>query len=196
MMQCWSEGELRAALDGELPPRDMERVAAHRKECAACAALWADLEGRAARVSELLAALPEPEPAAQIPHVPRRAPAGWRWAAAVAAVAASLAIALALLPKRAERALVHAPAQAAPHMAPPPPVAPAIIRRAPRKGAPAVKPKPKIEYYIALDDEPIETGLVVRVGLDGGQVPADIIVGPDGRAHAIRLVSDFSGEPK
>jgi hypothetical protein len=38
--------------------------------------------------------------------------------------------------------------------------------------------------------------LVVRVGLNGGEVPADVIVGPDGRARAIRLVNDFSGELK
>jgi hypothetical protein len=73
---------------------------------------------------------------------------------------------------------------------------PAIIRRAPRRPSAPVKPKPRIDYYVKLDDEPIETGLVVRVGLNGGEVPADIIVGPDGRARALRLVNDFSGELK
>jgi hypothetical protein len=80
---------------------------------------------------------------------------------------------------------------------PPPPVAPpqplkvkpAIVRRR----LPA-KPKPRVEYYVALDDEPIEAGVVVRVGFSGGQVPADVIFGPDGRARAIRLVSDVLGE--
>jgi len=68
----------------------------------------------------------------------------------------------------------------------------AIIRR---KLPP--KPQPRVEDYVALDDEPIESGVVVRVsleaGIDGGQVPADVILGPDGRARAIRLVTDFSG---
>jgi len=75
------------------------------------------------------------------------------------------------------------------HSAPPVAVKPAIIRR-----VVPVKPKAQVDYYVKLDDEPIETGVVVRVGLDGGQVPADVILGPDGRARAIRLVNDFSGE--
>ena len=72
---------------------------------------------------------------------------------------------------------------------------PAIIRRiVPRKKAVPSKPQPQLEYYIALDDEPVEAGIVVRVALDGGRVPADVIVGTDGRAHAIRLVSSVTGE--
>ena len=54
--------------------------------------------------------------------------------------------------------------------------------------------QPSVEYYVALDDEPIEAGVVVRVGFGGGQVPADVIFGPDGRARAIRLVNDILGE--
>jgi hypothetical protein len=79
----------------------------------------------------------------------------------------------------------------APPLTPPGPVKvkPAIVRRR----APA-EPKPRVEDYVALDDEPIEAGVVVRVGFSGGQVPADVIFGPDGRARAIRLVSDTSGE--
>jgi hypothetical protein len=79
----------------------------------------------------------------------------------------------------------------APPVAPPQPLKakPAIVRRK----LPA-KTKPRVEDYVALDDEPIEAGVVVRVGFSGGQVPADVIFGPDGRARAIRLVSDISGE--
>ena len=62
-----------------------------------------------------------------------------------------------------------------------------------RRTAPP-KPKARVEYYVALDDEPIEAGMVVRIGFSGGQVPADVIFGPDGRARAIRLVSDTLGE--
>jgi len=43
--------------------------------------------------------------------------------------------------------------------------------------------------FLALDDEPIETGVVMRVGVEPGNVLADIVFGPDGRAHAIRLVN-------
>ena len=110
-------------------------------------------------------------------------------------MAAALVFAFLSLPKRTEKVVVAPPptpqaphARAAP--APPPAaVKPAIIRR-----VVPVKPKPQVDYYVKLDDEPIETGIVVRVGLEGGQVPADVILGPDGRARAIRLVNDFSGE--
>jgi hypothetical protein len=191
MTQCWSEGELRAYLDSELPPGDMQRVAAHLKECAGCSGVCVEVEGRAARISMLLGALPEAEPVMQLPSLPRRSGAAGRWAAG--AVAAALAVAFLSLPKRTEK-VVAQPTPAAPQarvapVLPPAAVKPAIIRRV----VPA-KPKPQLEYYVKLDDEPIETGIVVRVGLDGGQVPADVILGPDGRARAIRLVSDFSGE--
>jgi len=192
MTQCWSEGELRAWLDGELPARDMECVAVHLKECAACEALRAGLEGRAARVGTLLAALPKPEPVTRLPRLTPRSQSYWPWAAV--AVAAAMAIAFLLLPKRAEKVVVVRPSQAsakpAPNVSPPPPaVKPAIIRR-----QLPVTPKAQPQYYVALDDEPIETGVVVRVSLDDGQVPADVIVGPDGRPRAIRLVSDIPGE--
>jgi len=47
--------------------------------------------------------------------------------------------------------------------------------------------------FIALDDEPIETEVIVRVTLDDGLAQADVMVGPDGRAHAIRMVPGNSG---
>jgi len=47
----------------------------------------------------------------------------------------------------------------------------------------------RADYYLPLDDEPIETGTVMRVGLANGDVQAELILGPDGRAHAIRMVS-------
>jgi 2-polyprenyl-6-methoxyphenol hydroxylase-like FAD-dependent oxidoreductase len=43
---------------------------------------------------------------------------------------------------------------------------------------------------VRLDDEPIETATVVRFSADNGALQADLIVGPDGRAHAIRIVSN------
>ena len=206
MTHCWSEGELRAYIDGELPPRDIDRAAEHLKECAICSGLHAELAQRAGRVAIWMEMLPEPKPVTAMPVLVVRSPSRWRWAAAAAALAASITIGLVMAPKRAPEKLVVAapqnvvPKAVAPQLPPvssPPPVQvkPAIIRRVPRKGAAPIKPKPRIETYVALDDEPIETGIVVRVGLNGGQVPADVIVGPDGRARAIRLV-DFSGEVK
>ncbi|HLH18550.1 MAG TPA: zf-HC2 domain-containing protein [Bryobacteraceae bacterium] len=49
-----------------------------------------------------------------------------------------------------------------------------------------------LQPFIALDNDPIDTGLVVRVALGPDRIPADIIVGSDGRPHAYRLVSNFS----
>jgi hypothetical protein len=43
--------------------------------------------------------------------------------------------------------------------------------------------------FVSLDDEPINTGVVLRVELGPKGVPADVIFGPDGRPHAIRLVN-------
>lgn len=197
MKQCWSEGELRACLDCELPARDMERLAAHLKECSPCADLCADLKSRAARLQEWMQALPEPEPVAHYPELPHRARIGMKVAAA-AVLAASVTVAL--LPRAAQKPVAPPPvvrALPAPGPGPAPAeVKPAIIQHpAPPRAVP-VKPKPKIEYYYALDNEPIETGVVVRVGLNDGQIPADVIVGPDGRARAIRLVSDLLGELK
>jgi anti-sigma factor RsiW len=201
MTQCWHEGELRAYLDRELSPGDMERAAAHIEECGACGRRYAEIAARAARVTASLQALgqPEtPETLVTMPAMPRRAAVSGRWMAAAGALAATVAIALVLTPKHPQRqdavvATPPPPARTAPAPAPaaPPPatVKPAIIRRAVPK-----KPKPQVEYYVALDDEPIETGVVVRVGLDNGLVPADVIFGTDGRARAIRLVNDTSGE--
>ena len=58
MSGCWSEGELRAHLDGELLPDEMEQVTAHLLECADCQGQSRDLAARAAMVSALMGALP------------------------------------------------------------------------------------------------------------------------------------------
>ena len=46
MNQCWPEGALRAYLDGELPPQDMQAVAAHLGKCAACDFAFGQIENR------------------------------------------------------------------------------------------------------------------------------------------------------
>ena len=197
MTHCWSEGELRAYLDGELPARDMERLAAHLLECSACHVLHGELRARVTRFTRWMEALPDAQTAIRIPP-PRPARTGRRWAAGAVGLAASLLVAMVLLPKRTPQVVATPPAS--PHTVAQPPAAvkPAIIRRGVSPPAVPVRPKPKpqIQYYVALDNEPIETGMVVRVGLNGGQVPADVIVGPDGRPRAIRLISEISGESK
>ena len=56
-------------------------------------------------------------------------------------------------------------------------------RRKPRRTA-----SPQVDQFLALDDEPIESGIVMRVTVPGS-TPADIVFSPDGRARAIRLVN-------
>ena len=47
---------------------------------------------------------------------------------------------------------------------------------------------PQVQYYLALDDEPIDTGVVMRVALDGTGIQADVIFDAEGRPRAIRTV--------
>ena len=192
MTQCWPEGELRAYLDGELPSREMESVALHLAECPACRGACADLQTRAARISAWM------EEMASVPaDLQRRRTPLLRYGAGALATAAAAVMMFWLTPKAPQPVVVVPP--------PPPPavqlpaappraeVKPAIIRRAPRKRSAPPKPKPQPQPYLALDNEPIESGIVVRVGFDNGNMPADVIFGPDGRARAFRLVSDPSG---
>jgi anti-sigma factor RsiW len=67
----------------------------------------------------------------------------------------------------------------------------ALIFMAP-KPAPPPKPVEVARPFIALDNEPIETGMVVRVAFGPDQVLADVIITPDGRPRAYRLVDNIS----
>ena len=192
MSQCWSEGALRTYLDRELPQPDMELVAAHLAECAECAGMSRNLAARAARVAVWMEALPEPEIAA-----PRRVTARRRWMGLAAAIAAGLAVAAMVLPRHKD--VVAAPAPSVVLAPPAAVVADAAAPSAPRITAVAAAPRrirqPKLRLptvnnrFLALDDEPIETGVIMRVGVEPGNVQADIVFGQDGRAHAIRLVN-------
>ena len=200
MRQCWSEGALRACLDRELPLEDMERAAAHLGECPWCEARRAELAGRAARVSGFMNVLPEPGPVTSLPLITRRPRTTWQWAAALAA---AVVMAFVLAPKRVVPVSSGAPVQSpsvqsgadALVRARPPGRAPApantgspVQSTAPRhsKRQPA-EPRATADYYLALDDEPIETGVVMRVALGPAEVPADVIFDQEGRARAIRL---------
>ena len=73
-------------------------------------------------------------------------------------------------------------------MAPAPAETPAetpVLARQPRR----IRPRaPEPNYFVALDDEPFESGVIMRVDVKPGNVQADIVFGADGRAHAFRLV--------
>jgi anti-sigma factor RsiW len=200
MTQCWPEGALRAYRDGELPAEEMRRVAAHLKDCAECEGLSSELAARAAHVSALMELLPEcgeplpwPGRAARAPHRRRN------WAGIALALAAGLALAAYLLPDRRPRGAIVQPA---PAPAPLPvaaavaevtqlpvgPAVPATTRRVRR-----VRPTaPEIAHFVALDDEPFESGVIMRMAVKPGNVQADIVFGPDGRARAFRLVNAIS----
>jgi hypothetical protein len=186
----------------------MDRVAAHLGECAECARLSAELAARAGRVGAqleaLLEALPEALPVPPLEWVTpetRRATGGRRWAGVAAALAAGLVLAALLLPRHQDAAAVAVPAPVAASALPPNMaehtaqplivVAPARTAALPRKVRRPLLPVRTVNNeFLALDDEPIETGVVMRVGVEPGNVQADVVFGPDGRAHAIRLVGN------
>ncbi len=193
MRQCLQEGELRAWLDGELPAGEKQGVEQHLAECAKCAASSREISARAARVSAWMESL---SPDIRMPAAaPRRRwvarPAVW---AGAAALAAGLVLAvLATRPPKGpvEQAVAPPPVRVAapevqvatPAAAVSTPVA-ARVRRPPVRKARQVP----VQYYMALDEEPIDTGLVMRVALPSG-LQADVIVDADGRARAIRPIS-------
>jgi anti-sigma factor RsiW len=194
MSQCWSEGGLRTYLDRELPPPDMELVAAHLAECPKCAGMSRDLAARAARVAVWMDALPKLDIAAPMP---RRAISRRRWIGLAAAIAAGLAVAAIVLPRHrdvvnppAPTVVLETPAVVADAAEASAPIAASPRRtRRPLSGTTRLRPRTVNNSFLALDDEPIETGVIMRVGVEPGNVQADIVFGQDGRAHAIRLVN-------
>lgn len=206
MTECWSEGKLRAFIDRELPEEDIQRVAAHLEECSECGDLWAELAGRADRVSALMHELAEPEPVVAAPRMARRAGPMWRWVGAAAALAAGVLIGIVALHKQATQVAVAPPAplvvQTAAGIAEPQadsgtahnvvtlaaarPAQAGSSRRNRKPTAPGLQTN---NPFLALDDDPIETGVVWRVELGPREVPAEVIVDSDGRPRAIRLVN-------
>lgn len=190
MNRCWPEGEWRAYLDRELPPRELAAGAEHLKECRRCTALSEVLEKRAERVGAWLGELETgnveavPEPAA----VPVRRPAVliWRPVLAAAAVLACAAVLFMALRQPPYGQVVRVPFPA-PHAAVP--VLPPVVRQ-PQPEADRSKPRGRVvtpaQYYIALDDEPIESGVVARVTLPDSGMLADVIYDDEGRPRAVR----------
>jgi hypothetical protein len=192
MSECLQEGAWRAYLDGELPPEEMALAAGHLEQCAACAALHRDLAGPAARIGILMADLAD-VPAPGLLKALRVAPSRprWIWAAAGLAAAAALAAAFALAPRRpapdirARASVIEAPPPVAEPIRP-------IVPAAAVGGIPRARParrqaQPRPQYFLALDEEPIDTGTVMRVSLASG-IEADVIVDSEGRPRAIRPV--------
>ena len=199
MKECWSEGDLRACVDGELPAEDAERLAAHLRVCGACAARLRETEDRARRIGACLAELGEVP--AVLPAAQARKPV-WKWALAAAALAAAFAVALILRPVHHPVAVTVPPALPAAELpvetartVPAVPAAPIVPQTVAAKRPVRHKaaPRPTVNYFVALDDEPIDTGVVMRMALEDG-MQADVIVDSTGRARAIRPVSYVAGK--
>ena len=200
MTKCWLEGELRAYLDRELSTEDMQQVAAHLGECPACDSLCTELASRAAHVSALMELLPEWEGAGlRLPArpvvVPAQKPQQHAWVAVAVALAAGLAVAAYLMPKPAPQVATARPVTVTPAIVPQATTATLALapevadEPAARRVRRARKSMPDREYFIALDDEPFESGVIMRVDVKPGNMQADVVFGPDGRAHAFRLVN-------
>jgi hypothetical protein len=201
MKECWSEGDLRAYLDRELPPEQMERAAAHLAECAECGARREALSGRAARISQWMDALAEPQSrdregaGGRVSSIPAPRRPAWKWAAAALAAAAAIFIAITAVPRHPTR-----PAQAIEAAAPPvvhpvepaTPVREAAVRPRPARRLPAHRPAERTETFVALDNEPFEAGWVVRMALGPDQIPADVVFSADGRPRAYRFIGNSS----
>jgi Putative zinc-finger len=196
MTTCRSAGAVRAWLDRELPPAEMEQMAAHLSECGGCNGLRGELEARAAHVGALIQALDGIRVDAIAvdasilnagkPRIAKPNP-GNRWVPVAVALAAGLALAFYLSPKRqAPRAASSAqPAFATVANAPVPAAAPALTIATPRRQhRSAAKPA----EFIALDSEPFESGVILRVDVPDTNIQADVVFSPDGRARAYRLI--------
>jgi hypothetical protein len=153
-------------------------------------------------VSALMDLLPEfeaarPQSAVGASRLPLRQSGQHRWVPYAVALAACLALLAYLKPKsaepvanpRPEPVIASNPPQPLPTAEIPAP-APVLaggpdsrpVRRV-RKAAPAE------ETFVALDNEPFESGIIMRVDVKPGNLQADVVFGPDGRAHAFRLVN-------
>src|SRR5947209_15877864 len=111
MSQCWPEGALRAHLDHELPPEDMQSLAAHLAGCAKCAGISRQLAARAARVAllmdevspglVLIGAPMHATPGSRVGRAPQTRPlvARRQWIGLAAALAAGVAAAALMLPR-------------------------------------------------------------------------------------------------
>jgi len=191
MSRCWSDGELRAWLDRELGEPDGADFELHLAKCADCAARRQVLEDRSKRIGVLMSSLTEAVPAARVTAIPARRPS-WRWTGVPAAIAAGVTLAFLLTP-RAQHPVVPTPrAPTAPEVpAVKPAIAPPPVARARPRVVPPAKARPQTngDYYLALDDDPIDTGVVMRVALDGN-LQADVIFDSQGRPRAIRPVKE------
>ena len=206
-MRCLDEGSLQAYLDNELAAAQMRRAAGHLEVCAPCRDRLGRLEATLGRVTAWLGALAledglvEPVLPGAVPRIATQA-AGvrWRWAAVALGGALAASAALFFAGARPRQEPAHA-VQKEPEVrlvqpAARPPIQASVRRRAARLRRP--KPRRAMEDFVAFEDaDPMQMGMVFRVmlpasgaTLTGGmqEIAADLVIGEDGRARAIRFV--------
>lgn len=198
-MNCLDDGTIQAHLDNELTEPQMRSVADHVEVCARCRERLAHLKATMGLVNAWFGALASEGVQAPVaPRIMARAPAThWRWAAV--ALAGALA-ALAVLFFAGTR---PTPPKQAQHSSQPPAEPPHVAVVAPlpvpaRRLVRHPKPRRAVDEFVPLDGaDPIQIGMVVRVMLPvsdasvgGGvrEIAADVAIGEDGRARAIRFV--------
>jgi anti-sigma factor RsiW len=198
MRRCLDEGTLQAYLDYELPEANRGGVADHLANCPACRHALERVQATGARVSALLDSLVVDDMPTACPALPplraRAAGVPVRWAGAALAGALAAGAMWIVVSARVPRAPALQPVASIQTVTPPAPAAgislhPAAVRpkivHARRR-----TPQPRLDDFIALDNDPIQVGVVVRVTLPRSEFAeaADVVIGEDGRARAIRFV--------
>ena len=122
-----------------------------------------------------------------VPPLPVRSHPGRQWTVAALSLTAAVALGMVMIPKKGTPP-VQRIAPAPETVAPPVVAAPAAM--APHRPVRHVPARPVVQQadFVRLDDEPLETATIVRVSAENGDVQADLLMGPDGRAHAIRVI--------
>src|SRR5579862_4479321 len=197
-MKCLDEGTLQSYSDNELPAAQTASASGHLEICEVCRARLDRIEAAACRVDALFDAL-DPEDLAAVhrassPAVAHRRAAWLGWGAAgLAAALAAIAVFL-LAGHRTAPAPVPVAKQEVAPPSPMPVAAPLpVVRRAKPKPVAARRPRQllAVDDFIPLDGAgPMQAGIVVRVMLpvsNAQEIAADLVIGEDGRARAIRF---------
>lgn len=194
MKKCLDEGTLRAYADGELPEARMCVATGHLGGCAACQAKLENMEASLRRMSLLIDTL-GPEDLAAV----HAAPSPFRWVAGVLAAAVAACIVLYFAWHPIHGAQAPATKTVAKTEVKPLSAAPVVTAQSVKPGKKRVrhtKPAPSLNFVALAGADPVQVGMVVRVRLPVSdasfagvrEVAADVMIGEDGRARAIRFL--------
>ncbi len=210
MITCLSDGSMQAFLDGELTVREANAASAHLAECDACALKMSAMKTRAHTVDMMLGVLGEEtvETAARIPMMYAVNRRRYGFAASMTTVAALLLIVM-LRMVNTPAPPPQQPSEKKQEVAGPVNADVQKPQAVPGQAASSI-PRPQVKKnpvptddggFIALNaDDPIQIGKIVKMSLPASlfspndsmpsneRVMAEVLVGEDGRARAIRLL--------